>query len=184
MRPLISPTLLAFFLLAAQFAGAASKETKAPEQTSFCEDGLHQSLSVESILLPSSVMKAVMDTQQGKQARRDAKGQGKHLSPQEVLKGAKVHLAGSGGSYFVVVGSPPMSGADNTWFWIVELSKGRASVLLYTGATCIEIRRTRTHGHRDITTTWSSASFTTIETYKFNGRKYVLWHRTSKPTRQ
>lgn len=82
---------------------------------------------------------------------------------------------------FLVIGKPPMAGADNTWFWIVRQSGNEAKILLWAGANCVSIERSSNLGFRDIQTEWSSASESITEAYSFDGTAYKLTKRKSHP---
>jgi hypothetical protein len=154
-------------------------ELTAPrEQTTFCEDG-----ALSPSPLSSAVVKALMDTSEGKDARQNAEEQGQVLDPFKLFNGSRIHLSDSRDTFFLVTGQYPTSGADNTWFWVVRLSGEKAVVLLHTGANCLALGRGRTFGYRDIVAAWSSASQTLREVFKYDARVYKsrrkAWHTVS-----
>jgi hypothetical protein len=107
------------------------------------------------------------------------------VDPAKLLKGTTVHLSNSPSRFFVVMGSElPLSGVDNTWFWIVQETGQNATVLLWAGANCLHIESTKTHGYRDVLVRWSVAAGTKTDIYKFDGTSYKLrrthWHE-NKP---
>jgi hypothetical protein len=146
------------------------------EQTSFCEAGSETELIPTP--MPQTVITAVMNSDEGKQAKADVAARHIELDPVKLLKGTTVHLSNSSSRFFIVVGDSPLSGADNTWFWIVQESGQNATVLLWAGANCLRIKSTRTLGFRDVVAEWSSASEMRTEIYKFDGKSYRL-HRTN-----
>jgi hypothetical protein len=167
--------------LGAQAFVGQSKSKARTEQSTFCEEGASENDVLRPTPLPPIVLETIMNTAEGKEAHELLSGEGKELDPETVLKGTNVHLTDSHLHFFLVMGLPPMSGADNTWFWIVRLSENKATILLFTGAICIDIGRTSTSGYRDVVTTWSSPSTTVTETYKYNGSSYKSWRRKSRP---
>ena len=178
--PLAFTFILTFFL-ASHMAAGESKDKTAREQTSFCEEGAPDDLALKLVPLPKVVLTSVMNTKEGREAREDARKKGRELDPEKILMGAKVHLTDSPEVFFFVMGSYPMSGADNTWFWIVRQSGKSATILLWAGGNCLDVESTRTLGYRDIVTTWSSASTTETNTYRYNGKSYKLRRRKSGP---
>ena len=179
MKHAIMPIALLVTCLAGQVPAA---QTVAQQQTSFCEDRGPEDLTRKPVPLPSAIVTTLMNTTEGKEASK-VRIDGKIPNPSTLFKGTRVRLADSGGLFFVVMGSFPMTGADNTWLWVVRQSGNRATVLLFTGANCLEISPKTTLGYRDIETTWSSASTTRTETYTYTGKSYKLQHARSRPNK-
>ena len=173
-RTLTTPLTLVLTLLAGHVAAGESRSKTAREQASFCEEGGPDDLVLKPLPLPSVIRATVMNTKEGKEAREIASRNGDELDPEKLLKGTKVHLTDSHELFFVVMGQSPMSGADNTWFWVVRTSGKSATILLFAGGNCLDINGTKTLGYRDIVTTWSSASITRTEIYKYGGESYKL----------
>jgi hypothetical protein len=74
----------------------------------------------------------------------------------------------------------PMSGADNTWFWVVRSAHKDPKAVLFAGGNSVEMMTRRTNGYRDIRSAWSSAATTIVCIYKFDGTEYK--RRSSKTT--
>jgi|SRR5579872_5167261 len=176
---------MASMFLFVLFAGPAaeSKAKIAHEQTSFCGDDAPDDLKMKSDPLPPMVIAAVMNTREGKEARGDARSHGEELVPEEILKGTKVHIANTHALFYLVIGSSYMSGADNTWFWIVRQAHKNAQVLLFTGGNCLDISGKKSFHYRNIVMTWSSSNDTLTEIYHYNGRLYKRWKSKSVPNR-
>lgn len=170
------PYTLTLIVLLSTTCLAQKPTDAAPEQRSFCDDG-PDDLSIKPVDLPSSVLTVVMNTEQG----RDAKKWATHVHPIEMLKGTQIHPSDSGGSFFLVVGSGAMSGADNTWFWIVRQNGQKASMLLFAGGNCLDLGTKKTLGYRNVVTTWSSPSETVTTTYAYNGKEYKMLRKRSHP---
>jgi hypothetical protein len=174
-------TILLTLLLASVASPTACIQGNAQtpkEQTSFCEAGAPDELLLVPTPIPQTVITAVMNSNEGKQAKADAVAKHTELNPVKLLKGTTVHLSNSPSRFFIVMGAEmPLSGVDNTWFWIVQESGQNDTVLLWAGANCLHIKSTRTHGFRDLVAKWSSAAASRTETYKFDGKSYRL-HRT------
>jgi hypothetical protein len=78
----------------------------------------------------------------------------------------------------LVRGIPPVSGADNVWYWLVLRTQSESpKVVLWCAADSLEVMTTLTNGYKDIVCSWSSPSDTTEWKYHFNGNRYVLWKK-------
>ena len=151
-----------------------SKTQSLQAQTEFCEEGSPDDIRMPSEALPQSVINAVMNSSEGRQAEANALSDQSKLEPAVLLTGTAVRLATGRSRFFLVTGTYPLSGADNTWFWIVRESQSKTISLSWFGANCLQIRPTTTMGLKDIVTLWSSASTTRTNTYKFDGKSYRL----------
>ena len=76
-----------------------------------------------------------------------------------------------------------MSGADNTWFWIVRQDGQRASILLFAGANCLDLDSRKTLGYRDVVMTWASRAEIITVRYAYNGKEYKLLRTSSRPNK-
>lgn len=161
-----------------QLAKAESTNQTSERETWFCEYDRPGNLPLKP--LPNEVLRAVMDTKEGKEAQQSATAEAKKLAPEELLEGTQVHLTASRELFFAVMGSYPLSGADNTWFWLVRKSGKSASILLFAGASCLTFSQRKTLGYADVVTTWSSAAVTVTQTYRYDGRSYKLWRTKSR----
>jgi hypothetical protein len=151
------------------------------EQTSFCEDGADD-LELKPVALPRLVLATVMNTKEGRDAQRElSQSEGTERDPTRLLKGKEIRLSDSGNRFFLVMGTYPMSGADNTWFWIVRQNGHKASILLFTGGNCLDLSAKTTLGYRNVITTWSSPSETETTTYVYDGKGYKVLRKRSHP---
>jgi hypothetical protein len=93
------------------------------------------------------------------------------------FQAAEVHLADPETVDLVVVGNPPLSGADNCWYWIVRSARKDPHVILFGTGSSLEVMSEKTNGYKDIQTHWESAggdgTYTSI--YQYNGTAYRLW---------
>jgi hypothetical protein len=168
-------------VLASNVSLAQNRKPATAEQSSFCEGEAPDNLQLQTTVLPRKVVAKVMDTVQGRDAKELADNEGKELDPTKILKGMKIKLSDSRGSFFIVMGSYPMSGADNTWFWIVRDEGQKTDILLFAGGNCLDLSTKETLGYRDVVTTWSSPSETTTTTYAYDGEEYQAQRRSSRP---
>ena len=124
-----------------------------------------------SVPLAATVVDVLLKTEEGRQGfdslpppdRRDVA---------KLFRAREVRLGPLAERDFVVIGKGVMSGADNSWFWLVRIVKGRPIAVLWIGALEVELRDTRTNGFRDVRSHWSSAAVTETKTYRFDGRRY------------
>jgi hypothetical protein len=167
-------------LLCIQFGLQQSIAQRAQKQTTFCEDGAPDDVAFKAESLPKAVIDAVMNSDEGKQARADADQSGKELNPEKVLRATKFPLSSDSATVFLVMGSYPLSAADASWFWIVREDGAKASVLLWMAGNCVELKPSRTHGYRDIEVLWASAGSKRTETYRYDGKAYQLARSRTK----
>jgi hypothetical protein len=172
--------VLAFAASCAAMGQSSSRQTT--DQTSFCEDALDNTAR-KPVHLPAVIVTAIMNTKEGKNALEFSRAENTELVPERLLTGTTVKLTDSRELIFVVVGSSPLSGTDNTWFWVVRQSDKHAGVLLFVGANCLNISRTRTLGYRDIVSTWASAGVAVTLTFSYVGKSYKLRRRRSHQIR-
>jgi hypothetical protein len=124
-----------------------------------------------------------MNSEQAREAIADSKTKGMKLDPEKVLQGRTVRLSGDGVATFLLMGSYPLAGADNTWFWIVRRSGQAASVVLWVAGNCVNIKRTSSLGYRDIEANWFSAGTTISETFRYDGKTYRLARKETRSRR-
>jgi hypothetical protein len=150
------------------------------EQTTFCAEDWPQDKQLKPATLPGTVLEALTNTKDVRELQ-GATLDGRRIEIASLFKGAKVDLSSAHVKTFLVMGGFLMSGADNTWFWIVKDSGQKATILLKAGANCLNIRKGSSSGLRDIETVWSSPSYTITEIYAFDGTAYK-WIRRKTHT--
>lgn len=169
-------------VLALALSTVAQGQGTAParEQTVFHEYEPFQ----HDVPLPPKVLHALLRTKEAKEALESAR-EDQRNNPSQLFQAAEVHLRGLDEVDLVVQGFPPVSGADNTWFWIVLSARSTPKIALWTGGDSLEVMASRTNGYRNISCSWSSASgYTRKWKYHFNGEKYLLWKKTESKNRQ
>jgi hypothetical protein len=126
------------------------------------------------------VVAAIFQTEEGKMgAAMLTEEQRQH--PESLFKAQALHLVSGGEQDLIVMGSGPMSGADNAWFWIVRKTPSGPEAVLWIGALGVSILRRSTHGLRDIESGWCSAAFCETKRYRFNGKMYVqTWNKVKQ----
>lgn len=132
----------------------------------------------DSAKLPDAVIRVVMDSEQGKFAKQYFRDHGLDPYRSAPLRGVRVTLTNSGDRNYLVGGSTPMTGGDNRWFWLVQGSAdGHAKILLYVGASCVQVEQNTSGGYRNVWTRWQTAGKATIREYQWDGHHYRLVKR-------
>jgi hypothetical protein len=124
--------------------------------------------------LPTSVIRAVMSSAEAAFARNYLREQGKDPYRSAPLQGVRIHLSDSGGHAYLVSGTTPMTGADNRWYWLVQESEQKATVLLFVATGCVHIGSETSHGYRNVQTTWEVPGRKVVREYRFDGQTYKL----------
>jgi hypothetical protein len=168
--------VLAFATVSAGVSLAHEQEIKPiREQTVFHEYEKFQ----HTVPLPPKALEALLRTKEVKRALEFASLEQRD-DPSGLFQAAEVHLSGSDEVDLVVEGFPPVSGADNTWFWVLVSAHTVPRVVLWTGGDSLEVLASRANGYKDIMCSWSSSSGDTTEwKYRFNGKRYFLWKETN-----
>jgi hypothetical protein len=128
-----------------------------------------------------SVVSAILKT-------KDAKESFDYLEPSEryhvssLFKGLTVHLRSQSQQDMVVRGNPPMTGGDNTWFWIVT-SVNHNPTAFWIQGNVVTVLNTRHHGYLDIRTDWAAGSHRATRIFRHNGSQYKLFHEDYEDTR-
>ena len=91
----------------------------------------------------------------------------------DLFKGLVVHLRNQQQNDMIVRGDPPMSGADNAWFWIVTSIANHPSAFWVQG-NAVTILRLRHHGYLDIQTDWAAGSHRGTRIFRNDGHQYRL----------
>lgn len=144
-------------------------------QTSFSENAPVQ----HPVALSPGVLKVLFETDQARQVLNFASDAAQD-DPARLFRAAEVHLAGSDEVDLVVVGVPPMAGADSSWFWVIRATRNGPRVVLFTSASSLDLAESTTNGYRDIIATSSSASETQETTYHFDGKSYKGWKKETQ----
>jgi hypothetical protein len=158
---------IVFVLLVVTTAFSQTPRPASHEQTDFCADELPE----RPVPLPKSVLKLLL----ARQEVQDSLSLGtdeQQAHPARFFHASKVHLGPDDEVGLVVIGSPPISGADNDWFWVVRFAFTNPKVVLWEGANCISFDQGQTNGLHNISSSWASASERKEVTYRFDGAKY------------
>lgn len=144
----------------------------------YCEDGGPATYPLDANFLPKAVVDSVMNAPDSKEMLEGEKPS--DVTPEKLLHAAKIHLSSDGVTEFMILSSPPLSGADNSWFWIVRQHGTNASILLEAGGNCVELEAARTRGYRDLMSYWAGGGTEVIDTYQYDGKVYKLVHEKTR----
>jgi hypothetical protein len=175
----VSKSIFILILAAAEFCVCTGQTIKSiPEQTVFREsEPIHH-----AVPLPPKVLEALLETKEVKEVLGSARGQ-QGENPSQLFRATQIRLAGPDEVDLVVEGISPVSGADNTWFWIVSSADNAPTIILWAGANSLEVMATATNGYRNVRSSWSSPTMTQTREYHFDGQKYALWKETTSDNR-
>jgi hypothetical protein len=96
-----------------------------PEQTVFREsEPIHHAVPV-----PPKVLGALLETKEVKKVLGSAR-ELQSENPSQLFRATPVRLGGPEEVDLVVEGISPVSGADNTWFWIVCSAESAPTIIL------------------------------------------------------
>jgi hypothetical protein len=175
MRHIRTTALMSLLLLALLDATSISRQSEPSskenrgQQVSFCPD-----LSINNpVAVPERVLSVLLRHKDVRDALKSA-SESERSRPQDLFTAAEIHLSKPSEVDLVVVGKYPLSGADNTWFWIVRQANTTPRIVLWEGANCMDISKCKTRGLSDIWVGWSSAAESRERVYRFNGNKYRL----------
>lgn len=126
------------------------------------------------VSLPPGALKALLQRKEVRDNLREMADPDRNNVAQ-FFTAAEAHLGDGNQTDLVVVGKFPMSGADNTWFWVIRSARKEPSAVLFAGGYTLELLASRTKGYRDVRCTWSSPQETSTKVYKFDGTSYKLW---------
>lgn len=143
-------------------------------RTAYCDDGGPGAFPLDADSLPKAVVDSVLNANESKQVLAELGQTGTEISPEKLLRGARIDLSTDGTTEFLVVGSAPLSAADASWFWIVRNDRVRASILFWAAGNCIQAKGSKTRGYRDIEALWASAGSERTKTYHYDGKAYRL----------
>lgn len=166
------------FVLVCGLPQSVAQSTK-NKVSEYCEDGGAESYPLDANFLPKAVVDSVMNAPDSKEMLEGEKPS--DVTPGKLLHAAKIHLSSDGETEFMILSSPPLSGADNSWFWIVRKHGTNASILLEAGGNCVELETTRTRGYRDVMSYWAGGGTEVIDTFQYDGKVYKLVHKQTRP---
>jgi hypothetical protein len=127
---------------------------------------------------PPSVVASILATKEASETFADMEPTDRANVP-NLFKSMMVHLRSQHQGDMIVRGDPPMSGADNTWFWIVTSIDNHPSAVWLQG-NMVTILHVRHHGYADIQTDWAAGSHSATTIFRNDGRRYKLFREDYK----
>ncbi len=181
-----TPARLALLLgiLCASLAASAQpyKRTHPAEITFFAPDD--ENRGFDAAEPPSdAVLDALLKTPEAKDARVQLAALDREKL-RSLFQVVPINLGSRNETDYIELGSLPLSGADCFWFWLIRPVGSCAQVILFANALTLQLLPTRSHGYRDICSTWGSAAgYTITGVLHFTGAKYILTHQYTRKER-
>jgi hypothetical protein len=142
-----------------------------------------------SVRIPTPVIDALLATPEVKEiangepkfAREKSLSELNRNQISQLFSAVEVHLSDAKDADFVVLGHFPLSGADNSWFWVIRSPMSHPKIILFANGNGIEISKSKTNGYSNILSYWSSAAGCTLTwVYRYDGVRYRLAHKYTK----
>ncbi len=161
--------LVASISITARQQGGVSAE----HPTVFAPDD--ENRGFEDAALPSDlVLDALLNSAEAKDAEtREVLSKYNRESLRKLFQVVRVDISDRNEEDYIALGSGPMTGADNSWFWIVQTNQGKAQVLLFTNGLTVRILHRKTNGYRDIEEVWGGNAGIITRLYRYNGSEYT-----------
>jgi hypothetical protein len=168
---------LALIAFSGEILAANGQEARPPsEQTLFSEE-----FPIEHpVPLSSNILKILLATKVAKSGLNFASDP-ETRDPAKMFEASEIHLGRPDEVDLIVMGIPPMRGADNTWFWVIRSARKNPRIVLFDGCNSLEVTSGRANGLRNIRTVWSDAYDTHTAIYQFDGTRYKLRSSKSEP---
>ena len=150
---------------------------QAPEQKLFTDCGI--ATFQHEVSLSPEVLKVLLATPEASEAVDSAldSADPRRTHPASLFMGAEVHLSSADEVDLVVCGRPPLTGADNVWYWVVRSAQKNPKVVLFATGDSLEELDSKTNGVRDVRSSWSSPNETLTVMYHFDGTEYKAGER-------
>jgi hypothetical protein len=122
---------------------------------------------------PSAVLSSILKTSEASE-RFTGMESADRAGVSKLFRGLTVHLRNEQQKDMIVRGDFPMTGGDNTWFWIVT-SAENSPFALWVQGNGVTILSSRHNGYADIRTDWAAGSRRAIRIFRYDGHQYKLF---------
>jgi len=162
--------VLALIAFSGEISAPNGQQARPPsEQTLFSEE-----FPIEHpVPLSSNILKILLATKVAKSGLNFA-SDSETRDPAKLFEASEIHLGRPDEVDLIVMGDPPMRGADNTWFWVIRSARKNPRIVLFGGCNSLEVTNGRANGLRDIRTVWSDFDDTHTAIYQFDVTRYKL----------
>lgn len=130
---------------------------------------------------PKIVVDAIFRTPEGKDWLKDASSF-ERSRIETLLRGQVIHLHSGNENDMLVRGTLPLSGGDNTWFWLFVNAKSEQTAEFMQGNS-VHISSARHYGYKDVYTVWDVAAQGITSYYHFTNWRYRLIYEKAHPRR-
>ena len=100
--------------------------------------------------------------------------------PQSWFSASSIHLGLNSRPDLVVVGEPPLAGANVVMFWIFRSTPAGHKLLFRAGGHDLVVLNSRHNGLRDVQTSSVTLQRLNDSIYRYNGSRYVVYRDRSK----
>jgi hypothetical protein len=118
------------------------------------------------VVLAPNVLNVLLALREVKESMERA-SDSERKNPEQLFRAAEVHLRSAAEVDLVIMGRRPLTGADNSWFWVVRSIGRKPKVVLFTGGNSLELSRTRTNGYHNVRTLWFNPNGTMDDVVSF-----------------
>jgi hypothetical protein len=101
--------------------------------------------------------------------------------PPSWFSASTIHLSTANRKDLVVVGQPPVSGANVTTFWVFRATPRGYELVLTAPAHSLTVRNSRWRGFRDIELVSATAVQVSTVLCRFDGKRYAEYKSKSEP---
>jgi hypothetical protein len=156
-------------LLACGAFAAQRKSSHSSEQTHFSaeEDAVR-----DPVTIPKDVL-AILRTDDAVRGALEDKNIPSEKMPLSWFSASKIHLSNPRRSDIIVVGEPPLAGANVVTFWVFRATPQGYKLVLNAPAHDLAVANTRSKGYRDIELTSMTAVQISTVLCRFDGKKYA-----------
>jgi hypothetical protein len=168
-------------LLSLVFAivGLHATESKQPPRSS---EQLEFSAEDAGVKKPVAIPEDVLAILKKDKSVQDAVEDGG--SPQSSwFSASEIHLSTADRRDLIVVGEPPLSGANTATFWVFCATHNSYQLVLNAPAHDLIVKNTRWKGYREIEMSAETAVEFTSVLFRFDGKRYTEYRTKSEPIR-
>lgn len=171
-------SLLIFFVISGSACGE-SKQRPVPissEQTEFSAE--HASVK-RPVAIPDDV-RALLSREEAVRTQLENEHLRAEDLPPSWFLTSEIHLTKATKPDLIVVGKPPINGANVALFWIFRATVNGHELILFTGAHDLRVVRRRWKGFREIEVLSVTQGQVNTILFRFDGQRYARYKATSE----
>jgi len=160
-------------------ANAGGRHKAQIEQTRFSAEDERVEKPVE---VPADVLDLLKQDQMVRNVLED-QSRPAHDLPVSWFSASAIHLGPTEETDLVVVGEPPLSGANTVTFWVFRSTAQGYALVLTAPAHDLIVKGTRSFGVRDIEMLATTAMQVHTVLFRFDGQQYKIYREKWEPIR-